>query len=166
MTGVSEALYRAGKLRVENDVMLDARNQFFHFLSKKKLKFTAQRGLIFDVFWNTKDHVSPEELYNLVKQIDSHVGQATVYRTLKLLSDSGIAREVNFGDGVSRYEPTFGQAHHDHLICTSCGRSEEVVDHQIESLQEQLAKDHDFTLTGHKMYLFGLCPQCRGSGKR
>lgn len=146
--------------------MLDARNQFFHFLSKKKLKFTAQRGLIFDVFWNTRDHVSPEELYNLVKLIDPRVGQATVYRTLKLLSDSGIAREVNFGDGVSRYEPTFGQAHHDHLICTSCGRSEEVVDHQIESLQEQLAKDHDFTLTGHKMYLFGLCPQCRGSGRK
>ncbi|GAB6058059.1 Fur family transcriptional regulator [Desulfonatronum parangueonense] len=145
--------------------MQDARNQFFHFLAKKKLKFTSQRGLIFDVFWQTSDHVSPEELYNLVKQSDPQVGQATVYRTLKLLSEAGIAREVNFGDGVTRYEPTFGHAHHDHLICSSCGRSVEVIDNQIEKLQEQLAKDHDFTLTGHKMYLFGVCPECRRSGK-
>lgn len=138
-----------------------ARNQFFHFLSRKKLKFTSQRGLIFDVFWQSEDHHSPEELYNLVKQIDPQIGQATVYRTLKLLCESGIAREVNFGDGVTRYEPTYGQSHHDHLICSNCGRSVEVVDSRIERLQEKLAKAQGFTLTGHKMYLFGICPQCR-----
>lgn len=141
--------------------MQEARNQFFQYLAKKKLKFTSQRGLIFDVFWQIEDHVSPEELYNLVKQSDPKVGQATVYRTLKLLCESGIAREVNFGDGVARYEPAFGQSHHDHLICTNCSRSVEVVDSKIEQLQEKLAKKHGFTLTGHKLYLFGVCPECR-----
>lgn len=144
--------------------MQEARSQFFQFLSKQKLKFTSQRGLIFDVFWHSKDHVSPEELYNLVKQIDPQIGQATVYRTLKLLCESGIAREVNFDDGVARYEPAFGQSHHDHLICKDCGRSVEVVNPRIEQLQEELAKEHNFILTGHKMYLFGVCPDCKGKG--
>lgn len=143
--------------------MLEARKQFFQFLSKKKLKSTSQRELIFDVFWHIKDHVSPEELYNLVKQGDPQVGQATVYRTLKLLCESGIAREVNFDDGVARYEPTFGHSHHDHLICSNCSRSVEVVDAKIEQLQEKLAKKHGFTLAGHKMYLFGICPDCKGA---
>lgn len=142
--------------------MQEARNQFLQFLAKKKLKFTSQRGLIFDVFIHIKDHVSPEELYNIVKQSDPQVGQATVYRTLKLFCESGIAREVNFDDGVARYEPAFGQSHHDHLICTNCHDNVEVVDTRIEKLQEKLAKEYGFTLTGHKLYLFGICPNCKG----
>jgi Fur family ferric uptake transcriptional regulator len=142
--------------------MQEARNQFLQFLAKKKLKFTSQRGLIFDVFIHIKDHVSPEELYNIVKQSDPQVGQATVYRTLKLFCESGIAREVNFDDGVARYEPAFGQSHHDHLICTNCHHNVEVVDTRIEKLQEKLAKEYGFTLTGHKLYLFGICPNCKG----
>lgn len=141
--------------------MQEARDQFFQYLARKKLKFTSQRSVIFDVFWQIKDHVSPEELYNLVKQNDPQIGQATVYRTLKLLCDSGIAREVHFGDGVARYEPAFGHSHHDHLICTNCQRSVEVVNPKIEQLQEKLAKEHGFTLTGHRMYLYGICPECK-----
>ncbi|WP_028575660.1 Fur family transcriptional regulator [Desulfonatronovibrio hydrogenovorans] len=140
--------------------MQEARDQFFNYLAKKKLKITSQRGIIFDVFWNVKDHISPEELYGLVKENDPSIGQATVYRTLKLLSDSKIAREVDFGDGVTRYEPYFGQSHHDHLICKECGKSVEVVDEKIERLQEKLAKKHGFTLSGHCMYLYGHCSEC------
>lgn len=140
--------------------MHEAREQFFNYLAKEKLKFTSQRGLIFDVFWTVKDHISPEELYGLVKEKDPSIGQATVYRTLKLLSDSKIAREVDFGDGVSRYEPYYGQSHHDHLICKDCGQSVEVVDERIEKLQEELAKKHGFTLSGHSMYLYGHCKDC------
>lgn len=140
--------------------MQKARDQFFKYLARQKLKFTSQRGLIFDVFWGVTDHVSPEELYHLVKEKDPSVGQATVYRTLKLLSEAGIAREVDFGDGVSRYEPCFGQSHHDHLICKVCGRSVEVVDEKIEKLQEELAAKHGFSLSSHSMYLYGICSRC------
>ena len=140
--------------------MQAAREQFFNYLAKTKLKFTTQRALIFDVFWGVNDHVSPEELYGLVKAKDPSIGQATVYRTLKLLSDSKIAREVDFGDGVTRYEPYFGQSHHDHLICKECGKSVEVVDERIEKLQEELAARHGFIMSGHSMYLYGLCREC------
>ncbi len=139
-----------------------ARDQFFNYLAREKLKFTSQRALIFDVFWDTEGHVSPEELYGKVKEKDPSIGQATVYRTLKLLSDSKIAREVDFRDGVTRYEPYFGQSHHDHLICTLCGMSVEVVDENIEKLQEKLARKHGFTLSGHSMYLYGKCSKCSG----
>lgn len=140
--------------------MQAAREQFFAYLAKKKLKFTSQRALIFDVFWQVKEHISSEELYGLVKKKDPSIGQATVYRTLKLLSDSKIAKEVDFGDGVTRYEPYYGQSHHDHLICEECGKSIEVVDQRIEQLQEELAAKHGFVLSGHSMYLYGKCRQC------
>lgn len=140
--------------------MQAAREQFFNYLAREKLKFTSQRALIFDVFWSIDTHISPEELYGLVKEKDPSIGQATVYRTLKLLSDSGIAREVDFGDGVTRYEPYFGQSHHDHLICKICGKSVEVFDERIEKLQEKLARKNGFTLTGHNMYLYGICSEC------
>ncbi len=141
--------------------MQDAREQFFQYLAKEKLRFTSQRAIIFDVFWNTQGHISPEELYRKTREQDRSIGQATVYRTLKLLSDAGIAREVDFGDGVNRYEPYYGQSHHDHLICKECGQSVEVVDHRIEKLQEELARQHGFTLNGHSMYLYGYCAQCK-----
>ncbi len=140
--------------------MQAARDQFLIYLAQKKLKFTSQRGLIFDAFWNTREHVSPEELYRLVKKHDPEIGLATVYRTLKLLTDAGIAREVDFGDGVSRYERSFGQSHHDHLICMDCGKNVEFVSHKIERLQEELAKEYGFTLNEHSMYLYGKCREC------
>ena len=146
--------------------MKTARKQFFNHLAREKLKFTSQRALIFDVFWSVQDHVSPEELYGQVKEKDSSIGQATVYRTLKLLSESGIAKEVDFGDGVTRYEPDFGQEHHDHLICKGCAKRVEVVDEKIENLQVQLAERHGFTLTGHSMYLYGYCETCSKSKKK
>ncbi len=105
--------------------------------------------------------MSPEELYRLVKKRDASIGQATVYRTLKLLSEAGLASQVELGDGVVRYEHKYGQQHHDHLICTNCRREVEVFDPDIEELQELLAERHGFVLTHHKMYLYGLCPECR-----
>lgn len=144
--------------------MKEAKSAFDHFLSRKNLRMTPQRGLIMDVFLKREDHLTSEELYDIVKKKDKSIGQATVYRTLKLLSEAGIAREVDFGDGVVRYEHSYGHKHHDHLICERCGKSIEVVDQHIEDLQERLAQKHGFVLTGHKMYLFGLCGECGMKG--
>ncbi|WP_291321356.1 transcriptional repressor [Desulfonatronospira sp.] len=141
--------------------MQAAKDQFLLYLARNKLNFTSQRDIIFDVFWSSGYHISPEELWQLVKKHDPDVGQATVYRTLKLLTDAGIAREVDFGDGVSRYEACFGQSHHDHLICKECGKNIEFVNHKIEQIQEELARQHGFTLSEHSMYLFGKCTECR-----
>lgn len=134
---------------------------FTEYLARKNLKMTPQRRLIVDVFLNEEGHLASEDLYAKVKEQDKSIGQATVYRTLKLLSESGLAKEVHFGDGVTRYERKYGSEHHDHIICDRCGKTLEVVDQRIEQLQEALAKSHGFVLTGHKMYLYGICDGCR-----
>ncbi|MDQ7831067.1 MAG: Fur family transcriptional regulator [Desulfovibrionaceae bacterium] len=134
---------------------------FSDFVAKKRLKMTPQRRHILDVFLASEGHLTAEELYRKVKEANPFIGQATVYRTVKLLADSGLAKGVEFGDGVVRYEVKYGQTHHDHLICERCGRNVEVVDADIEKLQEEVAARHGFVLTGHKLYLYGVCPDCR-----
>ena len=138
-----------------------AHQVFQEYLAKNQLKLTPQRMCILDVFLRYRGHMASEELYEQVKKRDPHIGQATVYRTLKLLSGSGLAKEVHFGDGLTRYENTHGEEHHDHLICERCGKNMEVVDPRIEALQEELAARHGFSLTSHRMYLYGLCAECR-----
>ncbi|GFM36148.1 Fur family transcriptional regulator [Desulfovibrio psychrotolerans] len=135
---------------------------FTEYIAKNGLKVTPQRLRIVEVFLREDGHLTTEELYERVKKVDNTVGQATVYRTMKLLCDSGIAKEVHFGDGVARYEKKYGSEHHDHLICEACGKNLEVIDEQIELLQEQLAARHGFVLTSHRMYLYGVCDDCRG----
>lgn len=134
---------------------------FEDFIKKQHLKKTPQRILIADVFFKSQGHLSVEDLYDQVKIVDHSVGQATVYRTLKLLCEAKLAKEVHFGDGVARYEHQDGAHHHDHLICSQCGKNIEVLDENIERLQEELAQRYDFRLTSHRMYLYGLCSQCQ-----
>ncbi len=135
---------------------------FTDFLAKKNLRDTSQRELILDEFLRREQHISAEELYDIVKQRDRTIGQATVYRGLKLLCEAGLAREVDFGDGTMRYEHEFGHEHHDHLACTSCGKMIEVLDPAIETLQKALAEKYGFRLSNHEMYLYGTCSECQG----
>lgn len=141
--------------------MKKAQEVFADYLADKNLKMTPQRRLILDTFLKHKDHLSSEELYAKVKERDGSVGQATVYRTLKLLNESGLIEPLDFADGVTRYEWSYGETHHDHLICDKCGKNIEILDDTIENRQEQLAKEHGFTLIRHKMYLYGVCEDCR-----
>lgn len=141
--------------------MPTAQTYFSEYLAAQKLKVTPQRMIILQVFLEKDGHVSSEELYDEVRRVDESIGQATVYRTLKLLSESGLAKQVDFKEGVTRYEHNLGVAHHDHLICERCKKTIEIVDERIERLQEELAARAGFILTGHRMDLFGLCPDCR-----
>ena len=134
---------------------------FTDFLAARGLRFTLQRRRIVTEFMQQTGHISAEELYSKVLAADSAIGQATIYRTLKLLCESGLAKEAHFGDGVARYETLFGSAHHDHLVCLNCGKKIEVVDPAIEQLQEKMARRHNFTLTSHHMYLYGICGACK-----
>ena len=136
------------------------RGRLAEHLNKKRLKMTPQRGVILDRFLDVEGHLSAEELYHLVRQSDPAIGQATVYRTVKLLAEAGIAKTVDFGDGVARYEPRYGTSHHDHLVCKKCRRQVEFVDPEIEGLQEKQARIHGFNLISHRMVLFGICPDC------
>src|SRR6266511_3070546 len=102
--------------------MSEEQEVFLKHIQKKGLKRTSQRDLILDIFLRTEAHITSEDLYRLVRPRDSSIGQTTVYRTLKLLTEAGLAREVRFGDGRTHYEHNYKHQHHDHMICSECGK--------------------------------------------
>lgn len=133
------------------------------FISKKRLKSTKQRDVIFDEFFNyLGQHVTVEDLYEKIKKQHPRIGYATIYRTLKLFKECGLAFERNFGDGRTRYEPVkFEGEHHDHLICLGCGKIIEFANNQIESCSNQVARLNGFEVVNHKLELYGYCPSCQ-----
>jgi Fur family ferric uptake transcriptional regulator len=134
---------------------------FFDHLKRAGYKRTAQRELILDVFLKTEVHSSAEELYRLIKAEDPNVGFTTVYRTLKLLSECGLAREERFSDGRTRYEHKYNHQHHDHLICTECGDLIEFYSEVIENKQDEIAHRFKFQPTHHSLRIFGICHKCQ-----
>ena len=130
------------------------------YMVRRGLRSTEQRRLIIDTFFASPEHVSLDELLERVRVSDSRIGYATVYRTIKLLTECGLAAERHFRDGEARYESA-EKKHHDHLICERCGKIVEFEEPRIESLQEETAKKLGFLFTGHKMELYGVCRDCR-----
>lgn len=147
-------------------MILEKKRVFNAYAAKQGLRSTRQRDVILDIFLSTHEHLSVEELYLKVKASHPGVGQATVYRTLKLFVDAGLAREMTLPDGQTRYEHQLAGEHHDHLICTRCNRIIEFEDATIEQLQQEIAQRHGFLLTGHKMQLCGICPVCSATTKQ
>ena len=131
------------------------------YMAQKGLKTTRQRSLIVDTFLETSGHVSVDDLLGRVRGADPRVSAATVYRTMKLLTECGLAHAQHFGDGQTRYETAAGREHHDHLICTRCGTIVEFENDRIEQMQDVVAKKHGFKVTSHKMELYGLCKSCQ-----
>ncbi len=133
-----------------------------HYLAGQGLKSTSQRDAILNVFVSAGRHVSAEELYGRVKKTHPGIGSATVYRTLKLLADAGLAEERRFEDGFTRYEYRATKGHHDHLICTRCGTIIEFENSRIEELQIDVARRKGFQVQSHKLEIYGLCGSCQG----
>ncbi len=131
------------------------------YLRHHNMNTTQQRELIVDQFLRCQDHVSIDELLARVRKRNKKIGYATVYRTLKLLVDSGVAAQRRFGDGQARFEVTGD--HHDHLICAKCGLILEFEDDDIERLQEQIAERlGGFKVVRHRHELYALCPKEQG----
>ena len=126
------------------------------YMDKNGLRSTSQRRLVSETFFRSTGHLSIEDLLATVREADSKIGYATVYRTLKLLKDCGLAYERHFGDGVSRYEVALEDEHHDHLICLDCGKIVEFENDEIERLQDELAKKNGFTLKRHVHELYAI----------
>ena len=138
---------------------------FLNHIQKRGLKRTGQRDLILDTFLRTEEHLSSEDLYRLVKKDDPSIGQTTVYRTLKLLTEAGLAREVRFGDGRTHYEHNYKHQHHDHMICSECGRIIEFFSAELEAIQDAMAAKHRFQVTQHLLRIIGICAECRRAMK-
>jgi Fur family transcriptional regulator, ferric uptake regulator len=142
--------------------MKRAKKQIFRqFISSKGLKTTRQRDVILDAFLSSDRHMSIEDLYLKLRVKNPRIGYATVYRTLKLFAESGIAREIQFGDGQTRYEHVAEGEHHDHLVCTRCGAIIEFENETIERLQNEVANSYGFIIETHKLELYGTCAKCR-----
>ena len=134
-------------------------------MAKKGLRSTDQRRLIVETFFQSPNHVSIEELLAQVRAQDPSVGYATVYRTLKLLTECGVAYERRFGDGLTRYELADDASHHDHLICIECGAITEFEEPRIEGCRRAVAESHGFELRSHKHELYGVCGDCQKKAK-
>ena len=134
---------------------------FRTFINNKNLRYTVQRDILIEELYINGGHLTPDEFSEIIKNRHPEIGKATVYRTLKLLEEAKLISKIEFGDGRIRYEICTDKEHHDHLICEKCKKSVEVIDPKIESLQKRLAQKHGFELTGHRLYLFGICKNCQ-----
>jgi Fur family ferric uptake transcriptional regulator len=128
------------------------------YLEGHGLKHTRQREAVLEVFLEATGHITSEELFEQVRKRYPNIGHTTVYRTMKLLCEAGLALERHFDDGVTRYE--IPHAHHDHLICTRCGQIVEFECRMIESAQDEIAERYGWTLLRHRHELYGHCPRC------
>ncbi len=124
------------------------------------LKATRQRKAILRAFLETERHATAEDLHRILRKTNSSIGLATIYRTLNLLCQCGLAEQREFGGGHTLFELTFNVNHHDHLVCTGCRKIIEFENLDIEKLQEQVARKNRFKIYNHKLELYGLCDQC------
>lgn len=139
----------------------DARECLRAHLQRCGLRSTHQRDAVLEAFLDQDAHVSVDELHERLRKRHPSIGAATIYRCMGLFVEAGIAKEGRFNDGRARYEPGVGATHHDHLVCVRCGAIQEFEDPTIERIQEEIAGSRGFTVTYHRLELYGLCPACR-----
>ncbi|MBE3582178.1 MAG: transcriptional repressor [Thermoanaerobacteraceae bacterium] len=142
--------------------------EIYKKLHDKDYKITPQRRVILKAFLNNaREHLSAEEVYNIVKGQYPDIGLATVYRTLDLLVDLDILQRINFGDGRARYEFSHrDEHHHHHLICVNCGRVEEFDHDLLEFLEALVTEKTGFRITDHQLKFYGYCRECRGEADK
>lgn len=134
---------------------------FSSYLKEKRLRMTHQRETVVECFLNAGGHVSAEELYELVKKSDAKIGSTTVFRTLKALTDCGLAREVDLSDGRIRFEPLHRRPHHHHMVCVECNRTIEFLSPELEQIQSQIVSEYHFKPVQHRVQIYGICQDCQ-----
>ncbi len=135
------------------------------YLERMGLKKSAQRDSILHVFLDTREHLSTEELHRLVKVQDPSIGYTTVYRTLKLFAECGLAAEVEFHDGIARYEHSLNRRTHHHMVCMSCGESIEFFAPEVEAVEKRIGKKFGFIPSRHNFQIYGICEKCHKKQK-
>ena len=139
---------------------------FRAYLRDHNLPITAQRLAIAETVLTSDRHLSVEELSAELATRGAAAGTATIYRTLELLQTSGLVAERDFGEGFKRYEPTRDVPHHEHLLCTVCGRVTEFRDERLERMTTLIAEGHSYLRQRHRLVIYGVCAQCARTGGR
>jgi len=140
--------------------MKEERLLFERYLRTKNLKMTSPRETVLAAFLETEGHLSAEDVLAAARRLNPGIGHATVFRTLKLLSEAGLARDACQDEGPRRYEHAYHHSHHDHLLCVRCGKIIEFCDPAIEKAQDKIFAAYGFKAVGHTMELKGLCAEC------
>ena len=140
--------------------------RFRAYLRDHNLPITAQRLAIAEAVLVSERHLSVEELSTELAARGAAAGTATIYRTLELLQTSGLVAERDFGEGFKRYEPTRDIPHHEHLLCTVCGRVTEFRDERLERMTTLIAEAHGFLRQRHRLVIYGVCDDCARTGGR
>src|ERR1041385_3331540 len=142
-----------------------AKQRFIDFLATKSLRLTSQRVAIIDTVFGTEEHFTAEQLLEWSRARDKSVSRATVYRTLPLLTESGLVREMDFGKEHKFYDPNYAEhPNHNHIICQDCDKIVEFESDKIERLENEISKRLGFSVKTHRLQITANCEEFRKLG--
>jgi Fur family ferric uptake transcriptional regulator len=148
---------------LSEDEIRTAESIFRSYLHDHRLKYTPERQTLLQEVLGNPEHFEADQLLVSLRQAGKRVAKATIYRTLPLLVDCGIINQVQFGGALARYEHTFAQTPHDHMVCRRCGRIIEFDSGEVLRLREELSRQLNFEPMSHRFQITGVCAQCRGA---
>ncbi|MFQ5740031.1 MAG: transcriptional repressor [Acidobacteriota bacterium] len=134
---------------------------FANYLKQNGLKMTRQRELVVRTFLREEGHLSADELFASARGSDHKLGFATVFRTLKALTECGLARATDLSDGRTRFERLYRRPHHHHIVCEECGRTIEFFSPAMEEIQKQIVDQYHFKPLRHRLQVYGICDDCQ-----
>jgi Fur family ferric uptake transcriptional regulator len=142
-----------------------AKQRFMDFLGEKNLRVTAQRQAIIETAFGTRQHFTAEQLLAWSRRRDKSVSRATVYRTLPLLTESGLVREMDFGKDHKFYDPNYAEhPHHNHIICQDCEKIVEFESAKIEKLENEISHRLGFAVKAHRLQITASCEELKKLG--
>ena len=143
----------------------EAKQKFMEFLGGKNLRITSQRQAIIETVFNTEEHFTAEQLLEWSRKKDKSVSRATVYRTLPLLTESGLVREMDFGKDHKFYDPNYAHhPNHNHIICQDCEKIVEFDSEKIEKLEDEISHRLGFSVKTHRLQITGSCDELKKLG--
>lgn len=131
------------------------------YLTRRGMRYTPEREAVMREIFSRHDHFTVEEVYLALYKKRRHISRASVYRTIPILVDAGLVAPVFQEGGITRYEHTYGHEHHCHLRCLHCGMVVEFSEPALTLVEERLAKEQGFIISGHKLEVTGTCPACQ-----
>jgi len=142
-----------------------AKDRFMQFLSQKNLRLTTQRQIIVDTVFSTEEHFTAEQLLEWSRERDTSISRATVYRTLPLLTESGLVREMDFGKDYKFYDPNYAEhPNHNHIICSDCEKIVEFESDKLAKIESEISQKLGFSIKAQRLQITGNCEVLKKAG--
>jgi Fur family transcriptional regulator, ferric uptake regulator len=142
-----------------------AKQKFMDFLAEKNLRITSQRQVIVETVFSTEEHFTAEQLLEWSRAKDSSISRATVYRTLPLLTESGLVREMDFGKDYKFYDPNYAEhPNHNHIICQDCAKIVEFESDKLEEIEQEITRKLGFSIKAQRLQITAECDTLKRVG--